>query len=245
MILVFGGTTEGKLVADILDELAVQYFYSTKTKVDFTGKGIPIFGAMTPVVLTAFCNKHTITHIINASHPFAVQLHQMITAVSPEIPLIRFQREFLPRISHQLVSYVNSVEEALENFHKNRYQSLLALSGVQTIIKLQSFWKKHPSWFRILDRDSSRTIAATANFPTTHLLFGYPQSVDKERILFAKIGPEVIFTKESGVNGKLDEKIQAALAVHIPIVILKKPEISNRYLCITTKDELIDIIKRK
>ncbi|TSE10183.1 precorrin-6A/cobalt-precorrin-6A reductase [Aquimarina algiphila] len=242
MILVFGGTTEGKCVAKTLDELDIQYYYSTKTKVEYIGKGIPIFGEMTTTLLEAFCKKQNITHIINASHPFAIQLHQTIANISLELPLIRFQRKHSPKTLHRLVSYVDTFEEAIHHFNKNHYQSLLALSGVQTIIKLKMYWKTYPTWFRILDRDSSRVIATATNFPKTHLLFGYPQTKNEEIALFTKIAPEVIFTKESGNNGKLEEKIQAALAVNIPIVILKKPEISNRYLCVDTADELNKLV---
>jgi cobalt-precorrin-5B (C1)-methyltransferase/precorrin-6A/cobalt-precorrin-6A reductase len=245
MILVFGGTTEGKKVAKILDELEYPYYYSTKTKVDYEGKGIPIHGVMTPSILENFCKKHEITHIINASHPFAVQLHQMISDTLIALPLIRFQRQFSSRIRDQNVYYVDSFEEAIRYFNKNNYSSLLALSGVQTITKLQSYWKDHLTWFRILDRDSSRAIADKAGFPKTKLVFGYPQSKTEEMELFTKLSPDVIFTKESGRNGKLEEKIAASQALDIPIVILKKPKISNRYLCVDTKAALIEMINNE
>ncbi len=242
MVLVFGGTTEGKRVAETLDALGIQYYYSTKTKVAYTGKGIPIFGAMTLEVLEIFCKTHSITHIINASHPFASQLHQTIAALPLELPLIRFQRVFAPRRGHQLVTYVESFKAAIAHFNANNYRSLLALSGVQTIVKLKPYWDTHPTWFRILDRDTSRDIAAKAGFSSSQLVFGYPQLKADEMVLFTKIAPEVVFTKESGSHGKLDEKIEAALALELPITILKRPEISNRYLCIDALEELVQII---
>ena len=70
------------------------------------------------------------------------------------------------------------------------------------------------------------------------MLFGYPQNVEEEINLYKELKPDIIFTKESGVNGKLDQKISAALKAHIPIVILKKPLVSNRYLCINSIEEL-------
>ncbi len=243
MILVFGGTTEGKQVAEILDELEVPYYYSTKANIEFTGNGTSIHGILTISGIENFCNKYGITQIINASHPFAIELHKTIADISIDVPLIKFQREFTARIEHSLVYYASSFEDALQYFEKKKYNSLVALSGVQTISKLQSFWKKNQTWFRILDRDSSRMIAAKANFPQENLLFGYPQSQNKEMELFNTLSPDVIFTKESGSNGKLNEKIAAALATNIPIVILEKPEISNRYLCVSTKEALQEKIK--
>jgi cobalt-precorrin-5B (C1)-methyltransferase/precorrin-6A/cobalt-precorrin-6A reductase len=240
MILVFGGTTEGKLVANTLDTRTINYFYSTKTKVDFKGKGRAIHGVMTVETLEQFCTTHNITHIINAAHPFASVLHKTIAALTLELPLLRYQRQFLDRIVHENVTYVDSFQEALLYFKTQKYKSLLALSGVQTISKLQAFWSHYTTWCRILDRDRSRAIAKTAGFPETHLLYGYPQSKAEETLLFSKLKPDVIFTKESGTNGKLSEKIHAAIALHIPIVILKKPKISNRYICIHTPEALVN-----
>ncbi|WP_100925207.1 precorrin-6A/cobalt-precorrin-6A reductase [Tenacibaculum sp. SZ-18] len=238
MILVFGGTTEGKQVASFLDEACIPYYYSTKTKVSFKGKGIPINGALTKHELEQFCIANNIKCIVNASHPFAEILHDTVASIENDIPIIRFEREFTARVKHKLVTYTNSYEESLCEFNKRQYKSILALSGVQTITRLKSYWENNKSWFRILDRDVSRSIAKKANYPSSQLLFGYPQNVEEEINLYKELKPDIIFTKESGVNGKLDQKISAALKTHIPIVILKKPLVSNRYLCINSIEEL-------
>lgn len=245
MILVFGGTTEGKQVASFFDEVGLRYYYSTKTKVPFTGKGTPIYGALTKDVLEQFCLNNKITHIVNASHPFAEVLHTTVASIGIDIPIIRFEREFTSRVAHKLVTYVNSFEEAISYFQQKEYHLLLALSGVQTIAKLSAYWEKNETWFRILDRDSSRTVAKKANFPSSQLLYGYPQNEEEEILLLKKIRPAVIFTKESGINGKLDQKISAAIKTETPIVILKKPLLSNRYLCIHSTNELTKIFKEQ
>ncbi|MEM6720891.1 MAG: precorrin-6A/cobalt-precorrin-6A reductase [Bacteroidota bacterium] len=243
MILVFGGTTEGKQVAAMLDALQTPYYYSTKTNVPFTGNGIAIHGALTKEQIETFCKEKSIQYIVNASHPFATQLHETIASIAVEIPILRFEREFTERSSHTLVTYVDSFEMALQEFEKNKYTSLLALSGVQTIKKLTSYWKKHTTWFRILDRDSSREIAKKANFPSEQLLYGYPQNKAEEIEVYNHLRPAAIFTKESGINGKLEQKIAAAIITNIPIIILTKPLVSNRYLCIHSIQELTTFFK--
>ena len=53
MILVFGGTTEGRIVTQVLDESGKEYYYSTKgdlQQVDFV-HGIRLTGAMTEEAL--------------------------------------------------------------------------------------------------------------------------------------------------------------------------------------------------
>ncbi|SEB85989.1 precorrin-6A/cobalt-precorrin-6A reductase [Tenacibaculum sp. MAR_2009_124] len=243
MILVFGGTTEGKNVAAVLEELNITYYYSTKTEVPFSGKGIPIYGALTKNKIEEFCQENKVKIIINASHPFAEQLHETIASIDTQIPLIRFEREFTKRKDHKLVHYVNSFNEAISFFKEHKLQSLLALSGVQTIQRLTNYWKRYTTWFRILDRDSSREIAKQVGFQLSNIIYGYPQNTEEEVALFIRLNPSVIFTKESGVNGKLEQKIQAAIRVKRPIVILKKPLLSNRYLCVNSKEELIAILK--
>ena len=56
MILVFGGTTEGKKVAGILEKEEYHYFYSTKTKIDFLSGnyGTYRYGAFNNEALTNF-----------------------------------------------------------------------------------------------------------------------------------------------------------------------------------------------
>ncbi len=243
MILVFGGTTEGKLVSSILEAHSVLYTYSTKTKVAFSGKGRYISGVMTKTSIEDFCRLHGVTHIINAAHPFAENLHQTIASISVNIPLIRFERAFPIRVSHELVTYVNSFEEAIDFFEAQQYKTLLSLSGVQTIEKLARYWKQNKTWFRILDRTTSRSIAEKAGFPKSQLVFGFPQEEKEEIKLFKRYKPSVILTKESGANGKLSEKINAAIKVQTPIVILKKPILSNLYICTRTKEELLKYIQ--
>lgn len=242
MLLVFGGTTEGKQVAKTLDEQGFEYFYSTKTKVAFTGKGKAIYGALTTLDIECFCKKHTITHIINASHPFAEVLHKTISSINLDLPLIRFKRQFPPHTQHPLIQYSSNFDEAIQHFKKQKYDSLLALSGVQTITKLKPYWIKNKTWFRILDKPLSRKIAEKEQFPSEHLLFGFPQNTPEEIKLFKTINPSVILTKESGTNGKLEAKIEAAIATQIPLLILKKPLLSKRYICVDTITHLLTLI---
>ena len=97
-------------------------------------------------------------------------------------------------------------------------------------------------WFRIIDRQYSIDLAAQYGFPSHNLLFGLPQDKEAEIMLFSKLRPEVILTKESGLNGKLDVKIAAAIECNIPIFIIKKPKLSPLFKTVQTLAELLKII---
>jgi len=57
MILIFGGTTEGKRVAELFDIIDQQYFYSTKTDSHKQIKGERVFGDMDSSKIKEFCQK--------------------------------------------------------------------------------------------------------------------------------------------------------------------------------------------
>ena len=101
MILVFGGTTEGRKAVEVLEEAGNAYYYSTKTgEQDITlHHGIRLDGALDEEAMQAFCREHDIRLMVDAAHPFASLLHQTIAKVSEalDIPTIRFERIYPPR----------------------------------------------------------------------------------------------------------------------------------------------------
>lgn len=243
MILILGGTTEGKQVAGSLDAAGLHYIYSTRTAVQFDGKGKYRSGGLDAEGLKEFCQLHAVSLIINACHPFAAELHATVATVADQIPVIRFERVFPERIITPLVYYMDSFAEALLKIGDLGYQSMLALSGVQSIPLLRSFWQNYPCWFRILDRRYSTDLAAGYGFPAEQLLFGLPQDTAEETELFKRLKPQVILTKESGLNGRLDAKIDAALSCAIPIFIIKKPDLSPLFHTVHHIDDLMDMLK--
>ena len=243
MILLLGGTTEAKQVANALDGAGIDYIYSSRTQIAFEGKGQYRYGSLDKKGLSEFCASHQIASVIDACHPFAIELHATVASLSGQLPIIRFEREFSEQIVSPLVKYINDYPEALTMIKANGYQSMLVLTGVQSIPHLSSYWQNHTCWFRILNRDYSIDFAARHRFPAENLLFGLPQDKETEIQLFNKLKPEVIFTKESGLNGKLDAKIQAALACNIPIFIIRKPVLSASFKTVHNLKELLNMIQ--
>lgn len=238
MILLLGGTTEAKQVAGSLEQAGLSYIYSTRTEVNFDGKGRYRFGSLNKEDLEDFCIKEGVRLVIDACHPFAKELHQTVSSLSLNIPLIRFERQIPERVQHSLITYIEGYEDALRFINEKKYRSLLALSGVQSIPLLESFWRKNITWFRILERQYSKDFAANYGFPEQNLIYGLPQDSAAESALFTKLKPDVILTKESGLNGKLDAKVEAAIACGIPIIILKRPELPSAFTVVTDLEEL-------
>jgi precorrin-6x reductase len=229
MILVFGGTTEGKKAANWLQGKAMPFVYSTKTNIPFEENEIASYryGALDEQQLETYLLKNKIHTIINASHPFAKILHSTIAKVAErlQIPVIRFGRQLLSKTIHPLVTYVNTYDDALELLKENK--TVLALTGVQSIKRLEPWWQHNTAYFRILDRPESLAIAKVANFPENQLILGLPsEDLKKEVSIIEANNINVILTKETGDSGFLSTKIEAALQTNSQIIIIKQPKIA-------------------
>ena len=157
MILVFGGTTEGRKAVEVLEEGGNAYYYSTKTgEQDITlHHGQRIDGALDAEAMQTFCGEHDIRLIIDAAHPFASQLHQTIAQVSQSlnIPTIRYERIYPKRDSE--ITWIDDYSQIPRDIH-----SLLATTGVQSISKLKPLEAAGVKvFYRILNRESSIALA--------------------------------------------------------------------------------------
>ena len=219
MILVFGGTTEGRKAAEVLEEAGNVYYYSTKTgEQDITlHHGQRIDGAMDAVAMLTFCREHDIRLVVDSAHPFASQLHQTIAQVSEtlNIPVIRYERIYPPR--NPDITWIDDYSQVPRDIH-----SLLATTGVQSISKLKPLEAQGIKvYYRILNRDSSIALALKQGANMDQLCYyDAPQDIP--------IKADAILLKESGTSGGFAEKVEAAKAQGMRIIALKRPEITQK-----------------
>ena len=215
MILVFGGTTEGRKAVEVFEEGGSPYFYSTKTgEQDLTlHHGQRIDGALDAEAMQTFCRENDIRLIVDAAHPFAILLHQTIAEVSDalKIPAIRYERIFPERDAS--LEWFDSYEQVPRDI-----KSLLATTGVQSISKLKPLEAKGVKvYYRILNRESSIALAQKQGAKMEQLCyFEDPKEVPVEA--------DAILLKESGLSGGFQEKVDAAKAKEMRILVLKRPE---------------------
>lgn len=244
MILILGGTTEGRAAVRVADEGAIPYYYSTKgtlQEVD-CAHGIRLSGAMDAEAMDTFCRDKNIKLLIDAAHPFASALHATIARVSAslQIPVVRYERRY-PLRDKNLI-WCADYAEAIQKLKNDGIRRLLALTGVNTLAPLRAYWESTPCWFRILDRDESATIAGKQGFPTDRLVFF--QEGGDERKLLEQLRPDAILTKESGYSGYFREKVEAANHFKIPVYVIQRPALPRTFYTIYGEDGLRKRIER-
>ena len=222
MILILGGTTEGRLAVRVCDAAGKPYWYSTRGDMQQIecSHGEHITGAMDFAGMSRFCAAHGVQLLIDAAHPFAVALHVTVAAVaeSLDIPAVRVERVYPARDGSAI--WCEDYDDAIARLEAGGVERLLALTGVQTISKLEPYWKKHDCYFRILRREASSVKALEQGFDPSRLV--YYQEED-ESALIERLRPGAILTKESGASGGFMEKLSAAAAAGIPVYAVKRP----------------------
>ena len=218
MLLVFGGTTEGRKAAEVLEEAGKTYYYSTKTgEQELTlHHGLRIDGALDAEAMHAFCREHDIRLIVDAAHPFAATLHTTILEVAQalSIPVVRYDRIYPPRDPD--ITWIDDYSQIPKDI-----RSLLATTGVQSIHKLKPLEKKGVKvFYRILNRESSLQLARAQGATDDQLCFyedGHTIDINADAILL----------KESGESGGFSEKVAAARARGMRVIVLKRPQPST------------------
>ncbi len=244
MILVFGGTTEGRMAVRILEEGKGRYVYSTRSSLQEVDcvRGEQICGVMDESMMIDFCRNNSVKLVVDAAHPFAQHLHATISRVATllSLPVIRLERRYAEIDSSEII-WCDDYEDAMSKMTACGIHLLLALTGVQTISKLQKFWEKNDTWFRILNREESIEKALESGFPDSRLVF-YEES--DTAALIDEIHPDAILTKESGNSGGFREKIDAAMSGGVKVFVVRRPELPANFIVVEGKHGLRREIER-
>ena len=225
MILVFGGTTEGRRAIDMLEEAGSPYFYSTKTgEQEMTlHNGTLLSGAMDAERMTTFCREQGIRLIVDAAHPFASVLHQTIaeTAENLHIPVIRYERIYPPRDPD--ITWINEYSEVPTDI-----TTLLATTGVQSISKLKWLEQRGVKvYYRILNRPSSIALAKAQGANDSQLYY-YDE---KESSHLSPLTSHLLL-KESGLSGGFVEKVEEARRTGMRIIALRRPAMPESFITV-------------
>jgi len=244
-LLIFGGTTEGRLAVDVCEQAGKPFYYSTKGDLQKVNmhNGVHITGAMTVDDIVAFCKEHKVGCIVDAAHPFAENLHKTIDEARKvlSINVIRLQRVFPEHIKG--VEYCSDYDDAINKIREKKVDRLLALTGANTIKKL----RQTKAIFRILNRPESIALAEAAGLDNDRIIF-YNESleipsIEDEKKVMSEVGCDAIITKESGESGGFEVKVKAALELGLKVFVVEHPQLPKDWITVTGKYGLRRVIE--
>ncbi len=228
MILIFGGTTEGRIAANVCDCAGKKFFYSTKNGSQNINvkNGCIISGAMDSASIVKFCADNNIKLIINAAHPFANELHNNISSASVQlkIDVIRLERGACES-DYKGIIRINTIVDAVDYILSHGIKKVLALSGVNSAKHLTGLSGSCDVFLRIMNLEESNRIIKDCGFPIENIIYYDINDDSRDVEVFNKVNPDLVIIKESGESGGFEDKIKLAEKFDIPVLLLSKPKL--------------------
>jgi precorrin-6A/cobalt-precorrin-6A reductase len=227
-IWLIGGTSDSRAIAQQLTAWQIPWFATVVTeRARQLYAGLP--GAvqvttLNPQTITPFLQQaeHPIQGIIDASHPFAVEISHL--AMQTRLPYLRFERPDTPLVPPAIA--LPTWDAILQPEYLQGKRVLLTI-GVKALPLFVPWLHRGEFWARILPTDASRQSAIQAGFPGDRLIpLTLPMQVETETQLWQSLQVDIVVTKASGDAGGFAVKMQVAQALQIPLLVLTRPPLT-------------------
>ncbi|MFD1342075.1 cobalt-precorrin-6A reductase [Litorisediminicola beolgyonensis] len=225
-LLVLAGTTEATALGKALAEAGLTATLSLAGRVERpVRQPLPMriggFGGVDG--LRAFLRSERITHVVDATHPFAAQMSaNAVEACAAEgVPLVALTRPAWSAGAQDRWTRVPTLEAAAEALAGPPRRVMLAVGRMHLPVFAGN--PQHVYLLRLVDPP-----AAPPPFPSCHVEVSRgPFTAEGDRALMEAHGIEIVVSKNSGGTGAR-AKIDAARALGLPVIMVDRPAVPDR-----------------
>lgn len=234
-VLIFAGTTEGRLLAEYAAEIGMGCYVSTATEYgkEILGEhpGIRVLsGRMDQEQIEGFLKEKNIRLVIDATHPFAIAATENIRAAcgGTGVRYVRCLREeagnpgtYVSADGSGEMIVVDSVRQAVDYLKTTQGNILIATGSKELRLYTEIDGYQDRCFARVLSTPEAVEESAKLGFQGRHLIaMQGPFSRDMNLALLRYADAAYFVTKESGKAGGFEEKLEAARqAGAVPVVI--------------------------
>lgn len=223
-ILIFGGTTEGRLLAQALSQRGLPATVSVATPLGAQElSGLPgitsLVGRKTTEEMAELLKSFD--RCVDATHPYAVEASRNIRTAcqAAEVPLRRLLRG---ESSHEAGHWVDSPEEAARWLAERSGNVLLAI-GAKGIGAFQDLDRER-LYPRVLPVVESISACQQAGIHTRNIIALHgPFSRELNRAMLEQYHIRYLVTKDGGRAGGFEEKAAAAREAGAELVVIGRP----------------------
>ncbi len=235
MILLLGGTIETGQIANLLAERNCKVLISnlTESTVDWDlSSGIRLrHGALDIDTMSDLIAKEGITAIVDAAHPYAEQLHitSMQAGSITNTPYYRYERPSVNYKGYDVELADNHQQAAAIAFRIGH--RVLLTTGTRNLEPYVKIVRDTNSklYVRVLPCQESMDICKKYAIDNDHIITEQgPFTVEQNIEVIKKYSIDVLVTKDGGIAGGVPEKLEAAKACGIKVVLIRKPVISHK-----------------
>jgi precorrin-6A/cobalt-precorrin-6A reductase len=225
-VLLLGGTLEASAMARALADAGVNATLSYMGRVDRPKpQPVPVrvggFGGVDGLV--GWLQDHRVTHLVDATHPFAAQMsgNAIAAATRTGVPLIALTRPAWEPGPGDQWTRVPDMAGAVAALAGPPRRVMLAIGRMH----LAEFaaQPQHDYLLRLVDPPRE-----PPPLPRHHVVVDRgPFSAQADRDLMARHGTELLVSKNAGGTGSVS-KLQAARALGLPVLMIDRPTLPPR-----------------
>ena len=228
-ICIFGGTTEGRKLAEFLSGQPCDVMVCVATDYGQTllpeGEHVSVSARRLPVgEIVSLLTEKRFDLVIDATHPYAQSITKSIASACRETGTLRWR---LLRSASGVSSehtYVETVSDAAA-FLAGTEGNILLTTGSKELAKfsqLPGFSER--VWARVLPMQASLDACAQAGLPASHIFaMQGPFSEAMNTAMLRTIGAQYLVTKDGGAPGGFEEKESAAKSAGARLVVIGRP----------------------
>ncbi|ADL12373.1 precorrin-6A reductase [Acetohalobium arabaticum] len=249
MIYLIGGTKDSRQLTKKLLEAGYEVVVSVATeygeKLVNEIEGVEVIAdRLDQSGMEEVIEEYNVDRVIDATHPFAALVSQTAikAAASKGKEYLRFERPPIELPESELIIEKAGFEAALDYLKGTTGRILLTIGS-----------KELDRFVTVIPDFNQRVVARvlpTAGVlqkcqqelgipPANLIAIQGPFSQKLNQQLLIDYGIDLLVTKASGKTGGLDTKLQAALDLKLPVLVIRRPEIDYPQL-VTNMEELVD-----
>ncbi|MBD0380697.1 precorrin-6A reductase [Paenibacillus sedimenti] len=234
MILVLAGTSDARELA--LRIRSAGYAVLTTVVTESAAKSMEaeklpvLIGRLTATDMQQLIADKEVRIVVDATHPFAEEASKnaMAAAQLAQVPYVRFERKSLSIEQSALVTTVDDYKQAAELAAEKR-GSIMLTTGSKTLKIFADRLIGLPDTTliaRMLPRKDNMEKCEELGIEQKNIVaMQGPFSKELNQALYNHYKVTLMITKESGKVGAVDEKLEAALEMGIPTIVIGRPEI--------------------
>ncbi|MBQ4490195.1 MAG: precorrin-6A reductase [Pyramidobacter sp.] len=221
-LLVFGGTTESRTLLErgIPALCCVATDYGAKL-LEGLDNVTPLVGRLDAPAMEALFRREGITHVIDATHPYAVEVSRNIRAAcaAAGIKLLRVARPRTPLPESAVVAA--SAEEAAELLNATDEKVLLTVGSKELPAFAGVTNAKTRLFARVLPTSSVIAKCEALGYDAGHIVaMQGPFSRAMNEAMFAATGAKTLVTKDGGASGGMEDKLAAAESAGARVIVI-------------------------
>lgn len=230
-IVIFGGTTEGRLLAQWCDENKIKVHISVTTS--YGAELLPVSenvviseGKMNVDELVDFMRENFTDIVIDATHPYAKEVTKNILTAIKNYGENKIKYYRVIRQSDKIIDgaeYFDTIKDVVQYLNSTKGNIFVTTGSkeLEEISKIKDF--KHRCTVRVLDSMQVLEECYRLGFEENMVIQGKgPFTLEDNLKHLKESGASFMVTKESGIVGGFKEKIDAAGICGVKVLIIKR-----------------------